>query len=373
MNAKSNVNQLSQDELDQQELDAAYNEANGITEETKDHNEPKASNEDREDVVNDPTSGTDTTEEDPLADILGDEQQKPTDEEDTLTQETEEDKKQPEDDYVDLEGSPEDDDEGLIRPDDPVGVQKRIGKEVQRRKALEATVNEIKTQNEMLMRMMMGQAPQMNMPSAMMPNQMPGQVPNQSAQANVPFVPPALPKPYEEMNEFERFEYFNAYKAAETQAKQMHSQQRAVQEKQNASLKKIQSVLAQNLHDPVIKELYTDNPGHYTQHMLIPLADYPNAASLTRHLHLKHNAELAVLKTKSPEEQMRGIVRLAERTNLERKQAFEKKAQVKKPVPAGKLKSATLPNTQGKKDIYDPQFLEKLTPKQWDQLVAKGY
>lgn len=372
MNDKLNES-LNQDQLDQQELDAAYNELNGITEETTDHEEPKTSTKEvTEDVFEDQVPGENTNDEDPLADILDNGQQKPSDEQDTSDQEEKKDDEHS-DDYVDLEDSPEDDEDTLIKADDPVGVQKRIGKEVQRRKALEATVSEIKQQNEQLMRMMMGQAPQQAQfgSQQMMPN---GQ--SAAPQPSTLFVPPALPKPYEEMNEYERFNYFQQVNNAESQAKQVYAEQQMQQQKFNADIDKTISAIkrvANEKGDKVLSDLVNIDRGHYTPHMMAALSDYPNAASLTRHFHTKHNAELAILKNQSTDAQMRGIVRMAERVNLERQQTFQKKAQAKKPIPAGKLQSANLPNTKGKKDIYSAEFLESLSPEQWDKLVAKGY
>jgi hypothetical protein len=370
MNTKSNnAGQLSQDQLDQQELDRAFNEMNGIKPEDAAQTPEPQQEEVLDDILPANEGEVDTTNDDLLTEVSEEAQEKP--EGDVLEDDEKKDEAKS-DDYVDLENSPIEDDETLIKPDDPVGVQKRIGKEVQRRKVLEAEIAQMKAQQEQLMRMVMGQTP-----NSVVPGMMPTMQPNVAQQQQqVPFVPPPLPKPYEEMNEFERFEYFNQVKVAEAQAKQMHSQQQVQQQRHQADLGKVLNQLRQNLDDPVINELYTKNGGNLTEHMLAPLVDYKNAASLIRYFHVKHNAELALLATKPPHEQARGIVRLAERVNLERRQSFEKKANAKKPVPAGKTTSAAAPKAFAKKDIYSDQaLLEKAAgnPKLWDQLIAKGY
>lgn len=367
-NKKVLNDQLTQDQLDQQELDAAYNTANGIKEVENDDVEPNAPAGAKEDV--DPSSlldDLDNTAADPLSEIL-DEEGTPVKTEDDLDPEKKEDEA-----YVDLEGSPEDnEEESLIKPDDPVGVQKRISKEVHRRKAVEAEVAALKAQQQQMLQMMMGgQVPQM--PGVMNPAM--SQVPNMpnGHVAPIPFTPPAPSKPYDEMNDFERFNYLAQAKHAEDQARQAQVQQQQHQSQRQSDIGKVVNALQAHLHDPVIKELYTHNRGHFTDDMLIALADEPNKASLVRYLHTQKNAELSILKNQSPDKQRLGIAKLVARVNFEREQNHTKKAQAKKPAPAGKIKSATLPNNKGNRDIYNSEFLEKLTPEQWDKLAAKGY
>lgn len=346
----------------QEEADK-FNEENGIQRVPEDHNKspnPSVVESTKEDGEDFPDLGEDTNT-DPLDDI---ESEDAADDNSTKNNESktdkDDDKKEDEEElngYVDLENSDGDIEDLGIKPDDPIGVQKRIGKEVQRRKALEAQNADMKAQLDQLMLMVTGAKG--NIPSV---NQVP---PN--------FIPPQAAKPYENMDDLEKVDYLIQVNEAKRRAAQEQVQQQMNEQKRKSEIDSVLNALKENIHDPVINELFTRDRGHYTEHMLRGIAKIPNKASMIRYLHTQKNAELAVLKNQSPEDQLLGMGQLIERANQEIKLAHSKKAVAAKPAPPGKLKNATLPNAGSKRSVYDPNYLDNLSLQQLNKLMSKGY
>lgn len=346
--------QAEQDAADQAELDRDYEQMHGKSEEP-DHDQESLPNlEDDDGQDNDESTDNDAKGND--TDDVNDDPDQDAELEDEL-----DDADHDADDFEQDLGTLDDDEpvsKVKLSPEQQKVVNKRIERELRKVRQAESETSELKAQVEMLTRLVTG-----------------GAQPALGTQPSVNFQPPAPTKAYEDMSDYERVNYALEVREAQQRAAQDAEVQRQSQELKANAFKTVVNKLKSHLHDPIIRQIHdVDGSKYFSPSFTAALADYPNSASIMRHLYQKNKVELTAIMQQPPEKHIAAAIKYAERYNLERKRNFDKKAAVKKPVPPGKTKSATLPkNTNSGKGVYESSYLEGLTDEQYKKLISKGY
>ena len=341
----------------QAELDTGYSEASGDKASTQRKSKAKESE------IDDPLAGDTETDELDNDELPVDEVDNSTEmdqDDDESTEESVEDDETDDDEDLFGDLDPPEDSGPELDEKDPPGVNRKIQKEWKRRKEAEKKAEMLEARLRSIETQMVPMQQQAN------PQVHPSQLPE--------FVPPPLPKPFDQMDEFEKFTWMKEVDKRQLEASQASQQRQAAESRYRNQVTTLVSEL--NLHraDPIMAKVLNPETTPFSNDMGLALRNYPDKVNIFRYLHEKKMTELREIRQLPPVEQREEMIKLASQFHVAKQEAYKKKVGQSKPAPGGKLKAAGAPVNHGKKDIYSNQkYLDSLTPSQIDKLIQKGY